>query len=75
MQLKQCLFVYYEPNWIACVYVVRLQEKAALESLSQQLKQSEESKFTHAMMDFGDSDGKILIILCINAFVWSRCAV
>ncbi|XP_056311690.1 transcription factor SOX-5 isoform X4 [Danio aesculapii] len=35
-------------------------EKAALESLSQQLKQSEESKFTHAMMDFGisgDSDG------------------
>uniref|UniRef100_A0A671QVI7 SRY-box transcription factor 5 n=1 Tax=Sinocyclocheilus anshuiensis TaxID=1608454 RepID=A0A671QVI7_9TELE len=38
-------------------------DKAALESLSQQLKQSEESKFTHAMMDFGisgDSDGKIL---------------
>uniref|UniRef100_A0AAR2K7V2 HMG box domain-containing protein n=1 Tax=Pygocentrus nattereri TaxID=42514 RepID=A0AAR2K7V2_PYGNA len=37
-----------------------LQDKAALESLSQQLKQSEESKFTHAMMDFGmsgDSDG------------------
>ncbi|XP_043100571.1 transcription factor SOX-5-like isoform X2 [Puntigrus tetrazona] len=35
-------------------------DKAALESLSQQLKQSEESKFTHAMMDFGisgDSDG------------------
>ncbi|XP_021330779.1 transcription factor SOX-5 isoform X8 [Danio rerio] len=39
---------------------VRFMEKAALESLSQQLKQSEESKFTHAMMDFGisgDSDG------------------
>ncbi|XP_077090497.1 transcription factor SOX-5 isoform X10 [Siphateles boraxobius] len=35
-------------------------DKAALESLSQHLKQSEESKFTHAMMDFGisgDSDG------------------
>uniref|UniRef100_A0A3B1JWH4 SRY-box transcription factor 5 n=1 Tax=Astyanax mexicanus TaxID=7994 RepID=A0A3B1JWH4_ASTMX len=35
-------------------------EKAALESLSQQLKQSEENKFTHSMMDFGmsgDSDG------------------
>uniref|UniRef100_A0A672QBR5 Transcription factor SOX-5-like n=1 Tax=Sinocyclocheilus grahami TaxID=75366 RepID=A0A672QBR5_SINGR len=35
-------------------------DKAALESLSQQLKQSEDSKFTHAMMDFGisgDSDG------------------
>ncbi|XP_072528970.1 transcription factor SOX-5 isoform X2 [Salminus brasiliensis] len=35
-------------------------EKAALESLSQQLKQSEENKFTHTMMDFGmsgDSDG------------------
>ncbi|XP_053506108.1 transcription factor SOX-5 isoform X4 [Ictalurus furcatus] len=35
-------------------------EKAALESLSQQMKQSEENKFTHAMMDFGmsgDSDG------------------
>ncbi|XP_052410923.1 transcription factor SOX-5 isoform X1 [Carassius gibelio] len=35
-------------------------DKAALESLSQQLKHSEESKFTHAMMDFGisgDSDG------------------
>ncbi len=40
-----------------------VQDKAALESLSQQLKHSEESKFTHAMMDFGisgDSDGKIL---------------
>lgn len=61
MQLNGCLFVYYEANWIACVYVVCLQEKAALESLSQQLKQSDESKFTHAMMDFGisgDSDGK-----------------
>ncbi|XP_058272760.1 transcription factor SOX-5 isoform X6 [Hemibagrus wyckioides] len=35
-------------------------EKPALDSLSQQMKQSEESKFTHAMMDFGmsgDSDG------------------
>ncbi|XP_060759466.1 transcription factor SOX-5 isoform X8 [Neoarius graeffei] len=35
-------------------------EKAALENLSQQMKQSEENKFTHAMMDFGmsgDSDG------------------
>ncbi|XP_031438394.1 transcription factor SOX-5 isoform X1 [Clupea harengus] len=35
-------------------------EKAALESLSHQLKQTEESKFSHAMMDFGmsgDSDG------------------
>ncbi|XP_030626467.1 transcription factor SOX-5 isoform X2 [Chanos chanos] len=35
-------------------------EKAVLESLSQQLKQSEESKFSHSMMDFsisGDSDG------------------
>lgn len=42
-----------------------VQEKAALESLSQQLKQSEESKFTHAMMDFGisgDSDGEILFL-------------
>lgn len=40
-----------------------VQDRAALESMSQQLKQSEESKFTHAMMDFGisgDSDGKIL---------------
>ncbi|XP_060745008.1 transcription factor SOX-5 isoform X3 [Tachysurus vachellii] len=35
-------------------------EKPVLESLSQQMKQSEENKFTHAMMDFGmsgDSDG------------------
>ncbi|KAM9468304.1 transcription factor SOX-5 isoform 4-T4 [Clarias gariepinus] len=35
-------------------------EKAAFESLSQHMKQSEENKFTHAMMDFGmsgDSDG------------------
>ncbi|XP_062851711.1 transcription factor SOX-5 isoform X4 [Trichomycterus rosablanca] len=35
-------------------------EKAAFESLSQQMKQSEETKFTQAMMDFGmsgDSDG------------------
>ncbi|XP_076153640.1 transcription factor SOX-5 [Alosa pseudoharengus] len=35
-------------------------EKAALESLSHQLKQTEDSKFSHAMMDFGmsgDSDG------------------
>ncbi|XP_034078993.1 transcription factor SOX-5 isoform X12 [Gymnodraco acuticeps] len=35
-------------------------EKAALESLSQQLKQQAEDKFSHAMLDFtmsGDSDG------------------
>ncbi|KAL4612684.1 transcription factor SOX-5 isoform X1 [Arapaima gigas] len=35
-------------------------EKAALENLTQQLKQSEEGKFSHAMMDLnisGDSDG------------------
>uniref|UniRef100_A0AAY4B883 HMG box domain-containing protein n=1 Tax=Denticeps clupeoides TaxID=299321 RepID=A0AAY4B883_9TELE len=35
-------------------------EKATLESLSHQLKQSEDGKFSHAMMDFGlsgDSDG------------------
>lgn len=48
-------------DWL---YIVCVQDKAALESLSQQLKQqSEESKFTHAMMDFGisgDSDGKTL---------------
>ncbi|KAA8580005.1 hypothetical protein FQN60_005540 [Etheostoma spectabile] len=36
------------------------QDKAALESLSQQLKQQAEDKFSHAMLDFtmsGDSDG------------------
>ncbi|XP_068616357.1 transcription factor SOX-5-like, partial [Brachionichthys hirsutus] len=35
-------------------------DKAALESLSQQLKQQAEDKFSHAMLDFtmsGDSDG------------------
>jgi len=48
-------------NGLVCILCV--QDKAALESLSQHLKQSEESKFTHAMMDFGisgDSDGKII---------------
>lgn len=37
------------------------QDKAALESLSQQLKQQAEDKFSHAMLDFtmsGDSDGR-----------------
>ena len=43
--------------WTVCV----VQDKAALESLSQQLKQQAEDKFSHAMLDFtmsGDSDGR-----------------
>lgn len=43
--------------WTVCV----VQDKAALESLSQQLKQQSEDKFSHAMLDFtmsGDSDGR-----------------
>ncbi|MEQ2202895.1 Transcription factor SOX-5 [Xenoophorus captivus] len=39
---------------------IRITDKAALESLSQQLKQQADDKFSHAMLDFtmsGDSDG------------------
>lgn len=49
-----------------------MQDKAALESLSQQLKQQAEDKFSHAMLDFtmsGDSDGKRVN----GASVWRAC--
>lgn len=57
--------------WLYIFFFFFLQEKTTLESLTQQLavKQNEEGKFSHAMMDFnmsGDSDGLWKLFLYIS---------
>uniref|UniRef100_A0A665TM08 SRY-box transcription factor 5 n=1 Tax=Echeneis naucrates TaxID=173247 RepID=A0A665TM08_ECHNA len=51
----------WTPKWLlSATSASTTDDKAALESLSQQLKQQAEDKFSHAMLDFtmsGDSDG------------------
>uniref|UniRef100_A0A8C7XNW0 SRY-box transcription factor 5 n=1 Tax=Oryzias sinensis TaxID=183150 RepID=A0A8C7XNW0_9TELE len=51
----------WTPRWQpSATWASTTADKAALESLSQQLKQQAEDKFSHAMLDFtmsGDSDG------------------
>lgn len=51
-----------------------MQDKTTLETLTQQLavKQSEDGKFSHAMMDFnmsGDSDGQYKLLLLVSSVV------
>lgn len=71
MNFAVTMFNYFpDPNPV----ILPTQDKTTLETLTQQLavKQSEDGKFSHAMMDFnmsGDSDGQYKWLILISRFV------